>query len=277
MRRADAIRPLVDSQGAPVTRSYAEDILEASATILVKTGHSPKELRRIFGDISRTLEEPTRPFDPRSIPYVTGLSHIIAHWYSDPAYRGGDGQPLKIPLRGRGPCLADLIRRLFPGQDAAVVARSLVRINAIQRRGRLYFPTDRCVAFTRDLSSVHVHGLMSLAGILRTVQHNISSGDPKATLLERSAVNPRVPVRALPEIHRRIKREITAVLWKLDGYLRSWEVEPGTEATTRLGVGAYAFEDPIVTGLTAAARKPRKPPRRPQRPARASARRARRG
>lgn len=276
MRRAATTRPLVDSRGAPVTRSYAEDILKASATILVKTGHSPKELRRIFGNISRTLEEPTHAFDPRVIPYVASLSHIVAHWYSDPAYRAADGQPLKIPLRGRGPCLADLIRRLFPGQDAAVVARSLLRANAIQRRGRLYFPTDRCVAFTRDLWSVHVHGLMSLAGILRTVQYNISSGDPKSTHLERSAVNLCVPVRALPEIHRRIKRDITAVLWKLDGYLRSWEVEPGTEATTRLGVGAYAFEDPIVTGITAAARKTRKTQRRPQRSARASARRARR-
>jgi hypothetical protein len=95
---------------------------------------------------------------------------------------------------------------------------------------------------------------MSLAGMLRTVQHNISGADARSTLLERAAMNPSIPVRALPEIHRRIKREVTALLWKLDGYLRSWEVEPGSEPTTRLGVGAYAYEDPIVTGVKGTSR-----------------------
>ncbi len=229
-------------------RDYARDVLRQALTILVQTGHSPSELARIVRSLCSTLAEPERPFDPGFLPYVSGLSHIVAHWYSDPAFRGPDGQPLKIPLRGRGPTLANLIRRLFPYQDVDRVARSLLRANAIQRRRGLYVPTDRYVALTQDLPSVHAHGLMAMAGMLRTVQHNIASGDPAATLLERSADNPYIPVRALPEIHRRIKREVTALLWKLDGYLRSWEVEPGAEATTHVGVGAYAYEDPIVTG-----------------------------
>jgi hypothetical protein len=70
-----------------------------------------------------------------------------------------------------------------------------------------------------------------------------------------------VPIRALPEIHRRLKREITAVLWKLDGYLRSWEVKPGSEPTTSLGVGGYAYEDPLITN-TRTAGKAGTPPQR---------------
>ena len=229
-------------------QDYARDVLGHALMILVQTGHSPTELTRMFRSLCRTLDEPKRPFDPGAIPYVTGLSHIIAHWYSDPAFRGADGRPLKIPLRGRGPSLASLIRRLFPHQEVTQITRSLLRASAIERRGRLYAPKDRFVELTRDLPSVHVHGLMSLAGMLRTVHHNITRADPGSTLLERSTQNPSIPVRALPEIHRRIKREVTALLWKLDGYLRSWEVEPGTEATTHVGVGAYAYEDPIVTG-----------------------------
>lgn len=242
---------LTRNPGAPRTpagEDYARDILKQALTILVQTGHSPADLTRIVRELCRTLAEPERPFDPSVIPYVAGLPHIVAHWYSDPTFRGPDGEPRRIPLRGRGPTLTQLIRRLFPHQDVRRVAESLLRANAIQRRGRLYRPTDRYIAFTRDLSSVHVHGLMSLAGMLRTVRHNIACGDPAETLLERSTKNPSIPVRALPEIHRRIKREVTALLWKLDGYLRSWEVEPGTEATTHVGVGAYAYEDPIVTG-----------------------------
>ena len=253
-------------KGTDSGRDYAQDVLKQALTILVQTGHSPSDLTRMVRNLCSTLAEPDRPFDPGVIPYVAGLPHIVAHWYSDPAFRGSDGQPLRIPLRGRGPTLSALIRRLFPHQDVARVTESLLRANAIQRRGRLYGPTDRYVALTQDLSSVHVHGLMSVAGMMRTVQHNIASGDPAATLLERSAKNPYIPVRALPEIHRRIKREMNAILWKLDGYLRSWEVDPGTEPTTHVGVGAYAYEDPIVTGRRtpqAAHDSPRRARRRP--------------
>jgi hypothetical protein len=254
-------------KGTDSVRDYAQDVLKQALTILVQTGHSPSDLTRMVRNLCSTLAEPERPFDPGVIPYVAGLPHIVAHWYSDPAFRGPDGQPLRIPLRGRGPTLAGLIRRLFPHQDVTRVMQSLLRANAIQRRGRLYGPTDRYVALTRDLPSVHVHGLMSVAGMLRTVQHNIASGDPSATLLERSAKNPYIPVRALPEIHRRMKREMTALLWKLDGYLRSWEVAPGTEPTTHVGVGAYAYEDPIVTGKKASQAAHDPPPRVRRRPA----------
>jgi hypothetical protein len=248
MPRPGQNKRITGSQSIPVVQDYAQGVLKQILSILVQTGHSPKDLARMVRNLCRTLAEPERPFDPSVIPYVAGLTHIVAHWYSDPGFRGPDGQPLKIPLRGRGPNLANLIRRLFPYQDVSRVTQSLLRANAIQRRGRLYVPTARYVAFTRDLQSVHVHGLMSIAGMLRTVQHNIASEDPSRTLLEGSATNPYIPVRALPEIHRRIRREVTALLWKLDGYLRSWEVEPGTEATTHVGVGAYVYEDPIVSG-----------------------------
>ena len=272
-------RPGVKSRSTGIrshdaVQDYARDVLQQTLTILVQTGHSPRDLTRMFHSLSHTLAEPDRPFDPGAIPYVTGLSHIVAHWYSDPAFRGPDGRPLKIPLRGRGPNLAKLVRRLFPHQDVSEVAQSLVRANAVQRRGRHFTPTDRFVELTRDLSSVHVHGLMSLAGMLRTVQHNIASRDASNTLLERSAMNPYIPVRALPEIHRRIKREVTALLWKLDGYLRSWEVEPGTEATTHVGVGAYAYEDPLVSN--GAPRKGHRPHRMIRRPAPRGPRRGRR-
>jgi hypothetical protein len=248
MPRPGQNKRITGSQSIPVVQDYAQDVLKQTLSILVQTGHSPGDLARIVRNLCRTLAEPKRPFDPSVIPYVAGLTHIVAHWYSDPAFRGPDGRPLKIPLRGRGPNLANLIRRLFPDQDVTRVTQSLLRANAIQRRGRLYVPTARYVAFTGDLHSVHVHGLMSIAGMLRTVQHNIASEEPSQTLLEGAATNPYVPVRALPEIHRRIRREVTALLWKLDGYLRSWEVEPGTEATTHVGVGAYVYEDPIVSG-----------------------------
>lgn len=231
-----------------LSRSYAHEVLTECAAILVKTGHSPTQLERIFREACRKQKEPPHPFDPSSMPYVAGLSHVVAHWYTDPAFLDSSDQPLRLPLRGRGPCLAKLIRRVLPHERVEAVTDSLMRTGVVRRRGRLYAPKNRFVEYTQDLSAVHVHGLNSLVGMLRTLQHNISCGDENLRLLERAATNLYVPVRALPEIHRRIKREATALLWKLAGYLRSWEVAPGSEPTTRVGVGAYVYEDPRITG-----------------------------
>ena len=84
--------------------------------------------------------------------------------------------------------------------------------------------------------------------MLRTVRYNIAVEGAGPTLLERSAQIPCIPVRVLPEIHARAKREFDALLWKFDGYVRTFEVEPGSEPTTCFGLGVYAYEDPPITG-----------------------------
>lgn len=55
----------------------------------------------------------------------------------------------------------------------------------------------RYVWLTPEAASVHIHGLTSLVGMLRTVQHNILCGDERATLLERAALTQSTERRSL--------------------------------------------------------------------------------
>ena len=251
--------------------SYSHAVLTESANILVKAGHSPKELVEEFQRICSAIPEPPHPFDPHCILYVEGLPHIVAHWFSDPAYVDEAGKPLPLRLRGRGPCLADLIFHVLPGHDPGEVAESLVKIQAVRRRGDLYIPVDRRVSLFKHNRSAQIHRLASLVGMLRALQDSVSEADNSTALLERTTTNPHIPVRMLPVVSRRVRREVEALLWKLDGYLRRCEVEPGSEPTTRVGVGAYAYEDPFVsTGRDSRKNLDAKPPaeatgRRPSR------------
>jgi len=77
--------------------------------------------------------------------------------------------PIGLPLRGRGRSLSKLIKRVMPGENPDSVAQSLVRLKGVRRRGRLYMPTQRHLAFSN--TSAHVHGLNTLMGMLRTVEH----------------------------------------------------------------------------------------------------------
>ena len=232
------------------SQRYAQEILRESLSMLAQTGHSPDALLRMCQEVCSTLKEPEAPFDPKVVPYVTALPHVIAHWYSDTALRGPTGQPRKLPLRarGRGPSLENLIRRVFPTEDVDRVVRSLLQASAIEQRGRLFAPIERYVSLRQDARSLSIHTLMSVAGLLRAIRHNLTTEDLTATFLERTARNLCIPVGALPEVHAHLKRHLSPILWKLDGYLRSLEVEPGSEPTTSIAVAVCVYEDPIVTG-----------------------------
>jgi len=250
---------------------YSREFLERLAHILVHTGHSPRKLAREFREICGGLKEPARAWNPATLNYLADLPHVIARWHADPQFVDSKGAPIALPVRSRGLSLTSLIARVLPDQDPHAVIESLIRLRGIRREGRRYVPTDRQVRFTQQ--SAQVHGLMALLGILRTIDYNVSRATPTSTILERAAVNPRFPVAALPAFHQWFKEFAAKFLWEADGNMRRRESRGKGQATTRLGVAVFAFEDPMITG-TRVARSARAPGA--QRPVRRRARSARR-
>jgi hypothetical protein len=108
--------------------------------------------------------------------------------------------------------------------------------------------------FTRD--SARVHGLMALLGILRTLEYNVSRATPSSRIFQRTAVNPRFPAWALPAFHRWLKTFAAKFLWTADGNMRRRESRFSSAPSIRLGVGVFAFEDPLITGTRARKTRP---------------------
>jgi hypothetical protein len=238
---------------------YARECLARLARILVHTGHSPQKLWRDFRGICGALKEPAHAWDPTRLTYFADLPHVIAYWHSDPQYLDREGNPSGLPLRGRGRSLSALIERVLPGEEPAAVAAALVRLKGVRRRGGLYMPTQRHLAFSN--TSAHVHGLNTLMGMLRTVEHNVADERPR--ILERAAMNPGVPVSELPALHAWVKAFGDQFLWNVDRYMQLREAKDKKGPRVRVGVGVYAYESPVVP----AARR-----RRKTRPKRAGAR-----
>lgn len=246
---------------APSGVSYSRDFLERLARILVNSGHSPKRLARDFTQICRGLKEPGEPWESSRLNYIADLPHVIAHWHADAQYLDSRGAPSWLPLRSRGPSLTTLIRQVLPSADPADVVNSLMRLRGLHRRGQLYAPTGRYLAYNQQRTSALAHGLTALLGMLRTVEHNVSRKRGQ-TVLERAAMNPNFPVRSLPSFHRRLKRLASDFLWAIDGTMRRREGRRRTGPTTRLGVGVFAFEEPLFTGTGRGVRSARIKPRR---------------
>jgi hypothetical protein len=173
------------------------------------------------------------------------LPDIMARWYTDAAYVGTDGDPNVLSLRE----LNRLIRSVFKNATRPTcqhVLNALIRAGAVRRMGARFAAVSRYVSFAEDAALAHEHSLKSLRRYLRTVQHNLATLNPEQRLLERSATNASIPASALPIIHRRFKREVGALLFRMDRYVRGFQVRSGN--VTTLSLNTYASEDPPITG-----------------------------
>ena len=222
--------------------SYSREVLGRLVRILVHSGHSPKTLLHEFRDICHGLKEPARTWDPTRLAYFFDLPHVIAHWHSDPQYLDSRGIPIPLSLRAKGPSLYALIERVLPQEDPAQVVRSLIQLQGIRRTGRRYVPSGRYFTYRRTVG--RIHGLSALLGMLRTVERNIT-GKTKP-LFERAALNPSFPVSALPAYYRRLETQAWKFLRSQDGSMQSLETQDPRGARVRLGIGVFAFEEPIL-------------------------------
>src|ERR1700751_2245050 len=85
--------------------SVAREFLERLARILVRCGHSPRELRGEFQRICDEFKEPRREWEPSEPTSPSDLLQVLAYWQGDPQSLVSRGAPLALPLKGKGPSL----------------------------------------------------------------------------------------------------------------------------------------------------------------------------
>jgi len=254
MRRAKGAR--VASHPRPRIAPHTREVLGSLARILAMSGELPEALAEEFGQICRAVSVP-KP--PKQTPATSSIEHghAISHWYSDPDFLEPSGLPRALPLSGDR-SLTELVSRFLPGADPAAVLATLVKLGAVRQEGRRYRPVGRFVSQGRHREQAIFFLGTVLRGILRTIEHNLSC-EPRHRLLDRTAINPRFPVRDLPAFHIRLRKDSTELLRYADSAMHSKERRGRREPTTRLGVTVIAFEDPLVTGhRTGAGRRSRR-------------------
>jgi len=246
MRRAKAAR-LASRPGSRVAR-HTQEILGSLARILAMSGEAPNALAEEFGEICRAVRvpKPPRPLAPAS-DFDHG--HAISHWYRDPDFLDASGLPRALPFSGDRSITA-LVSRFLPRADPAAVLATLLKLGVVRQEGRRYRPVGRFISFGREREETIFFLFNVLRGILRTIEHNASC-ELKDRLPDRSAFNPRFPVRDLPAFYVRLRRYSTEFLRHADSAMYSKERRGRREPTTHLGVSVIAFEDPLVTGHTA--------------------------
>ena len=246
------------SRAAPTAASRptdAPELLAAMARILVATGESPAALATHFARICQNLA-----VNPGQVPErreVIDLPHVLTHWHTDPDYLDARGKPRALALRGRN-SVESLVRRVYAEAEVGGAIDALLNNGALLEQRSKYLPRSRRAFHAGE--AVHIHARHVLRGLLGTIEHNINATSPDERLFECTAANPLMAVRALPAFKQQMVPRALTFLRGLDTDMKRREVASGRgEATTRVGVSVFFYEEPRDPATaTARARRSRK-------------------
>jgi hypothetical protein len=220
----------------------AVEVLERVARVLRGTGVTPRQMRDAFVRICRKLPPPSRA--DREATEIIDAAHLLTLWFRDREFLNTGGAPRPLPLRGRGPSLDRLIRRVNPALPVTEVTRYLVRAGAVRRVRQGYVPVHHALSLRRLYGPQRARALRPLVSILRTLEHNMKPMSEVEGWFEWIAENPCVPVRALQKLDAKLDRYGMNLLRAFDiDMLQEEETRKAGERTVRLGIGIYRFED----------------------------------
>lgn len=185
------------------------------------------------------------PGEPVTAHYLTRVSEVLREWFNDRTYCSDTGQPDVLPWTGER-SLKALIRRATPEADARTVRDVLLHSGAVRREGRRYRAVRRLVSTTGDMKFALMQGLTSVRGYLRSILHNVSCTDPADRLPERKTASLSIPLREVIPIRQLTQHQLGQTLEALDDALWQRSVPLGSEPTTSVHIGIYAYEEPMI-------------------------------
>lgn len=175
------------------------------------------------------------------VPHNAG--HLLTLWFQTPALLDSKGYPRPLPLTGNTHSLESLAASIAGAESAVPVVRYLRRVKGIRETRAGWVPTSRKLLVDRDPAAAAWHGFHSIAGLLKTIDHNVKTRTSANRRFESRVFSGPISIAQKKQINR-VARELgDEFLSRLDRVMRSTE-ETGlrTKGTCRVGVGAYFYE-----------------------------------
>ncbi len=186
---------------------------------------------------------------PTTLPgYVTKASLVLSAWHLNREFLDKRGHPAILHMNGKGKSFAALLERAG-GSDVrpSTLLKELVSAGAVRVRpdGRLQALKRDYIPHAMDEQLIRLWGTV-VADVATTYVHNLTRTAKTEKRLERSAVNDRMPVSAVPGFVELIEKESQQFLERIDQWLTAQQSGEGEakagNPTIRLGVGLYQIQ-----------------------------------
>lgn len=206
----------------------------------VLTGLSRKEVKRV--------QEMPAPEDTEFEEQYNRAVRVVAAWRREEDFSDRRGKPKLLPLTGKEPTFAGLVKKFSGDMPFRAILDELVHAgivektprNCVRLRSRTYVPgEDRGIKF-------HILGA-DVSHLISTIDHNLQAEESQR-LFQRKVSYDNLPREVLPVFHAMAAQSAQELLEKLDKYLAAHDrdTNPEIEGSGRYqaGLGIYYFEKP---------------------------------
>ena len=187
---------------------------------------------------------------PRNIPLA---SQLFTRWLTDPACRGADGQPIKLPRSGAEPSFETLARQLSSDVHPRTLLDELLRLGLVSIDGDLIAPAASSFVPTAGLAEMTALFSANAADHLAAAVHNLTESGP--SFLEQS-----VFANGLSEASTRLLAQTAREAWKrtFDELAAQATERIKADAATpdnfRMRYGVYFYSEPVAEAPAAEAK-----------------------
>lgn len=173
------------------------------------------------------------------------MSEVLHKWYTDPQYQGPSGEPLEIEIDARsGPSFNHLVAQLDANASPERVLEELLRGGAITHSGEQRIRVVmRCFIWPKGGFPLFEYFGVTLAHLIETHEHNLSSSDAEKKRLERSVFAERgLSKQLVPSFQVFAKDRADQFLSSLDDWLAGQTTSVGKQQSgPRIEAGVNVF------------------------------------
>jgi hypothetical protein len=213
---------------------------QTQSRISVLTGFSRKEVKR--------LSEVKPPMNQNQLEQCNRGARVISGWRRETKYVDGKGEPVAIPIYGKGATFEKLVKKFSGDMPTRAVMDELIRIGAIKLEPdqRVRLIKDAFIPTHDDAIKFHIFGT-DVSLLISTIENNIElkSEEP---FFQRKVYYDNLPDEVIADLRRMSKKSAQKLINDMDRYIaiNDRDVNPKLEGTGRniAGIGLYYFEKP---------------------------------
>jgi hypothetical protein len=247
-RRPSLKRRLLKVLGPPTDRKLIVELLKELHHIVLDTGAelgaSPKDRRRA---IELALKDPKRlrPSEAAARSSV-GMAAILNSWRNDKRYRGPNGTPRVLPIKGKGATLERLARRFVPQMAISGVVRMMCENAEVTR-----LKGNRIALVGSPVMKTQKTPEATLASLVRRVRRlsetivydaTIPAGVTGTGRFERM-VTGELTDKEFSEFFQPFRPQLQAVCDQVDEGIGQPTKSRRRRGRTTCGLGIYVFKD----------------------------------
>jgi hypothetical protein len=216
------------------------------------------------GEVAEILR---RPEEYRTEPErgVQRAERVLQGWWNDADFCDGNGEPLKLPLRGPRRSFAALVKRYAGDPRVRTLLKELLRVKAVRRLPDRHVEVlSRTFVTARwDNTGIEIVG-ERVRDLLDTLVHNLKH--PSRPRYARFVVNAEVDPRYVPLLLRDITQQAEVLADSFQDSLNDPDriVRPTRSAQDahRISLGIFVAEEPALVDPSSAS--PPTPTKRPR-------------